>query len=67
MSLKDVIGLTEVPPANQENYPPEDMLPEDGLYHYLLKPGKEHNNQLKRAMDRIWSDEERSHRVLAIG
>ena len=29
-------------------------MPEDGLYHYLLQPGDEHNNQRKRAMDRIW-------------
>ena len=30
---KDAIGFKEVPPVNQENYPPEDTLPEDGLYH----------------------------------
>ena len=38
MSLKDAIKLKEVPLVNQENYPPEDTLPEDGLYHYLLQP-----------------------------
>ena len=36
-----------------ENYPQEDALPEDGLYRYLLQPSKEHDDQCKRAMDRI--------------
>ena len=52
MKPKDAIGLKEV---NQEDYPPEDTLPEDGLYWYLLQPGEKHDNQHKRAMDRIWS------------
>ena len=34
---------------------PEDTLPEDGLYRYLLQPREEHDDQCKRAMDRIWS------------
>ena len=38
-----------------ENYPPEDTLPEDGLYCYLLQTGEEHNDQCKRATDRTWS------------
>ena len=29
---KDAIVLDQVPPVNRENYPPEDTLPEDGLY-----------------------------------
>ena len=41
--------------TNQENYPPEDTLPEDGLYRYLLQPSEEHDNQRHRATDRIWS------------
>ena len=53
MSPKDAIELKEVPLV--ERYFPEDTLPEDGLYHYLLQPGKEHDDQHKRAMDRIWS------------
>ena len=40
MKPEDMIGLKEVPLI--ENYPPEDTLPEDGLYHYLLQPGEEH-------------------------
>ena len=51
MSPKDVIGLKKVPLL--ENYPPEDMLSEDGLHHYLLQPGEEHDDQCKRATDRI--------------
>ena len=34
MKPKDVIKLKEVPLVKQENYPPEEVLPEDGLYHY---------------------------------
>ena len=33
MKPKDAIKLDEVPLVNQEAYPPEDKLPEDGLYH----------------------------------
>ena len=55
MKPKDSIKLNQVPLVNQENYPPEDTLPEDGLYRYLLQPSEEHNNQRKRATDRIWS------------
>ena len=53
ISLKDAIELKKVPSV--ENYLPEDTLPKDGLYHYLLQPGEEHNDQPKRATDRIWS------------
>ena len=56
MKAKDVIGLKEVPSVNEENYPTEDTLPEDGLYHYLLHPSEEHDKQCKRAMERTWSE-----------
>ena len=55
MKRKDAIKLDEVPLVNQEGYPPEKVLPEDGLYRYLLQPGEEHNDQQRRATDRIWS------------
>ena len=55
MKPSDAIRLNQVPLVNRENYPPEDTLPEDGLYHYLLQPGEEHNNQQCRAIYRIWS------------
>ena len=55
MKPKDTIKLKEVPLVKQENYPPEEVLPEDGLYRYLLQPGEEHHDQRCRATDRIWS------------
>ena len=55
MQPKDAIKVNQVPLIKQEDYPPEDTLPEDGLYRYLLQPGEEHDNQHKRATDRIWS------------
>ena len=55
MKPKDAIKLNQVPLVNRENYPPEDTLPEDGLYCYLLQPGEEHDDQWRRATDRIWS------------
>ena len=53
MKPKDAIKLKEV--SIKEDYPPEDTLPEDGLYRYLLQPGEEHDDQHKRATDWIWS------------
>ena len=51
MKPKDAIRLNEVPLVKQENYPPEEILLEDGLYRYLLQ----HDDQRCRATDRIWS------------
>ena len=53
MSPKEAIELNKVPIV--ERYPLEDMLPEGGLYHYLLQPGEEHDDQHRRATDRISS------------
>ena len=55
MKPKDSIKLKEVPLVNREAYPPEEVLPEDGLYRYLLQPSEEQNDQRRRATDRIWS------------
>ena len=55
MKPKNAIKLKEVPLVKQENYPPEEVLPEDGLYQYLLQPREEHDDQRHRATDRIWS------------
>ena len=49
------IKLNEVSLVKQEAYPPEEVLPEDGLYRYLLQPGEEHDDQRRRGTDRIWS------------
>ena len=61
MKPKDAIKLDEVPLVKQENYPPEEVLPEDGLYRYLLQPEDglyryllQHDDQRRRATDRIW-------------
>ena len=55
MKPNDAIKLNQVTQVKQKNYPPEDTLLEDGLYHYLLQPNEEHDDQRKRATDRIWS------------
>ena len=55
MKPKDANKLDEVPLVARESYPPEEVLPEDGLYQYLLQPGKERDDQRCRATDRIWS------------
>ena len=55
MKPKDAIKLDEVLLVTQESYPPEEVLPEDGLYRYLLQPVEEHDDQRCRATDRIWS------------
>ena len=54
MKPKDAIKLKEVPLVARESYPPEEILPEDGLYRYLLQPSEEHDDQRSRATDRIW-------------
>ena len=55
MKPKVAFVLDEVPLVNREAYPPEDKLPEDGLYRNLLKPGEKHDDQWCRATDRVWS------------
>ena len=47
--------MNEAPLVKREAYPPEWVLPEDVLYCYLLQPGEEHDDQQRRATDRIWS------------
>ena len=64
MKPNDAIKLNEVPLVKQEVYSPEEVLPKDGLYRYLLQPGEEHNDQRCRATDRIWS--KRTYRLREI-
>ena len=54
MKPKDAIVLDQFPLVARESYPEEEVLPEDGLYRYLLQPGKEHDDQWQRATVRIW-------------
>ena len=55
MKPKDAFVLNEAALVNREVYPEEDTMPEDGLYHYLLQPSEEHDDQQCRATDRVWS------------
>ena len=55
MKPNDAIKLDKVPLVNRETYPTEEVLPEDGLYRYLIQPGEEHDDQRRRATDRTWS------------
>ena len=55
MKPQDAIVLDQVPLVKREAYHPEEKLPEDGLYQYLLQPGEEDDDQRRRATDRIWS------------
>ena len=55
MKPKDSIELKKVPLVSRESYPPEEVLPEDGAYQYLLQHSEEHDDQWRRATDRIWS------------
>ena len=57
MKPKDSFKLKEVPLVARESYLLEEILPEDGLYRYLLQPGEEHDDQRHRATDRIWLKE----------
>ena len=54
MKPKDAIKLNEVPLVDQESYPEGEVLPENGLYQYLLQPSEEDDDQRRRATDRIW-------------
>ena len=45
MKPKDAIKLDEVPLVTRESYLPEEVLPEDGLYQYLLQTSEEHDDQ----------------------
>ena len=55
MKPKDAIELKEVPLVARESYRPEELLPEDESYRYLLQPSEEHDDQRHRTTDRIWS------------
>ena len=55
MKPKNANKLKEVPLVARESYPPEEVLPKDGLYQYLLQSGEEHDDQQRRATDGIWS------------
>ena len=46
-------------------YPKEEILPTDGLYRYLYKPGEMENDTQNRATYMIWSwDTYKLHRII---
>ena len=51
MKPKDAIKLNIFP--LDKTYPEETVLPEDELYRYLYKPGKQHEDQKGRATNLI--------------
>ena len=53
MKPKDAIKLKSVP--LKAKYDIEEVLPDDGLYRYLLQPGEEHNDTKRRVTDPTWS------------
>ena len=53
MKPKDAIKLDNV--SLDKIYPKETVLPEDGLYSYLYKPGEQHGDQKRWVTDLIWS------------
>ena len=53
MKSKNAVKLDIVP--LDKTYPEETVLPKDGLYRYLYKPGKQYGDQKIRATDLIWS------------
>ena len=54
MKPKDAIKLNEVPLVVRQSYSPEEVLPEVGLHWYLLQPSEEHDDQRRRATNRVW-------------
>ena len=42
-------------PKRPKKFPKEKILPEDGLYRYLLKLGEENKDSRRRATDNYWS------------
>ena len=55
MKPKDAIKLKEVPLVTLESYPPEEVLPEDRLYRYLLQPSEKHDDQRRRYSSVTWT------------
>jgi len=55
MSSAKAFKLDKVLPKKPHKYRKEKLLPADGLYRYLLKPGEENKDSKRRATDNIWS------------
>ena len=55
MSPAKAIKLEKVVPKKARKDRKEKLLPEDGLFRYLLKPGEEHGDSKRRGTDNVWS------------
>ena len=55
MSPMKAMKLGKIVSKKSRRLRKEKLLPEDGLYRYLLKPGEEHNDSKRRATDNVWS------------
>ena len=55
MKPKDAIALEFLLSIERPILHAEEVLPEDGLYRYLLQPSEEHDDQRRKATDRVWS------------
>lgn len=51
----EAIEMDKIEPKHKKIYADEEILQLDGLYRYLLKPGKEYGDSSKRATDNSWS------------
>ena len=55
MSPAKAFKLEKVVPKKSRKLRKEILLPEDGLYRYLVKPGEEHSDSKRRATENVWS------------
>ena len=49
------VKLDTVELVKPEEFPPEGVLPSDGLYRYMYQAGEKHGDQRRRATDFNWS------------
>ena len=55
MKPKDAIKLDRLGDIKPHKQDKQELLPLDGTYRYLLKPGEEHDDTKRRATDNNWS------------
>ena len=55
---EDAIKMAAIKIVHKQGFPKEKLLPESGLYRYLLQPGEEQADQRRRVTDFRWSKKE---------
>lgn len=55
MSPAKAMEFSKITLKKPHKHRKEKLLPEDGLYRYLLKPGEEHGDSKRRGTDNVWS------------